>query len=214
MKKFLKKLLPYFLSIALIAVMMPLAFSSCELPDNPADDTAEKQAACEKLDSLADKSYSSVNLTITTEDDGKVLVSTYELTANTVEYSIEKLTSFTEEDGVIVAPDSYQETFTGTAEVKDNKVISLDGNLEMPAYDVLVGGFSFVYDNLTEYTLGEGTDTFKVTDATAFFGTNVDTADMSVSATYNDSALVSLTVTYTTGGVAVTLNYSYGSVAE
>lgn len=213
MKKLLKKLLPYILSIALIAVMVPLAFSSCEMP-TPQGDEAEKQAACEKLNTLADKTYEGVNLVITTDDGEKTLVSTFAFSADTVEYSIEKLTSFTVEDGNIVAPENYKETFTGIAEVRGDKVISLEGNLEMPAYNTLVGGFNFNYENLTDYTMNEGTDSFGVTDASAFLGTSVEATGMTVSATYSDTALVSVSITYTVGNVTVTLDYSYGEVVD
>lgn len=213
MKKLLKKVLPYVFSIALIFVMLPLLFASCNKPEDPTDDL-DKQAACEKLDTLVDKSYSTVNLTVTTKNGDITLVSAYEFSLDKVEYSIDKLTSFTLEDGVIVSPESYKETVTGTAEVKGDKVISLDGNLELPEYNVLVGGFNFDSENLTDYNKGEAADSFKVTDASAFLGTTVNTSDMNVSAVYNDNALISITVTYTDGDVSVTLNYSYGNLAE
>ena len=117
------------------------------------------------------------------------------------------------ENGEVKVPESYKKTETGIAEIKNNKVISLDGNIEMPTFTVLTGGFNFDSTNLTNYIKDGETATFDVIDASTFLGTSVSTNDMKITAVYNETKLVSLTVTYTANRFTVTLNYVYGNVA-
>ena len=193
--------------------------SSYASTDDPDDNNGlfteeEKQIACEVLNTLTEKAYSTIELTITTSVGGNELSSKYVLSADKVEYTIEKLVGFTVEDGVIIAPENHKTTVTGFAEVKGDKIVSIDGNLEIPEYQVLVGGFNFVPSNLNDYrNNGEG-ETFSVQDASQFMGNNIDASDMTVSVCYDNIALVSLTVAYTTGTADITFNYTFGTLAQ
>ena len=200
----------------------PIEIPGGNEPGDDPIDTPEKTEeelkieACDTFNGYAALTYMQVNLDIVTVSGGAVLTSSFYLNRNNeVEYSIEQIAKFEiREDGSVIAPDSYISVTEGTLTLSaGNNVVNVNGEfVSIPTYDILLGNFNFDYSNLENYELGDGYASFDVIDASVFFGTETELADMSVKVCFSDNGFTLISVNATLGESGVEYNYFFGEV--
>lgn len=178
-------------------------------PTPPADDVQQPdtQTVYELLTDLGAKSYRTVKLKVVTTTEIAELSASYVLTNKTVTYSIEQLNTLTFDGDM--SPD-YKTILTGSAEIENGKVVSLDGeNAKLPYYSELKGEFIFDEQNFENVCDAEGYFTAEVISASGFYGADVNVSDLKVEVEYSDTALIKLTLRFNTDNSSVVTVYEF-----
>ncbi len=172
--------------------------------------------AYDKLNSLIAKTPSSVQLSVSVTLDGETLTGEYDTTATdggyTVEYSYEKFNTFEETDGGYVVPDEIKSTFEGSIVVKDGKIVEQDGADADISFDQMTAaGLKFDAEYFKNEVSEDERFSADVTDPDAFLQGDVDCTAMKVEVRYNDEAIASLVISYTSSENAqVVIEYTFG----
>ncbi len=175
----------------------------------------DKKTAYDVLNELAKVDYSEIKLETTVTADGESLKGEYKSTAidggYRVEYEYEKINTFIESDGKIVAPDEYKSKFSGSATVKNGTVTEQSGaDFDLPLGGLTASNFKFDEANFSDVTQKNGDFSAKVKNVNAFLGKTVSCTDMTVAVKYANAAFNSLTIRYaTTDGTQVVLTYTF-----
>ena len=204
----------------LVKISLLLAFASCTLgsggtssgadTDKDQDQGEDTTKVYERLDDLANKDYLSVSLNIKTTTGIFELNSAYELTKESVVYSVEQFNMLPSDGNIDAANPSNKTTLSGTAVIVNDKVHSLDGDrVEIPAYDVLSGSFNFAESYFTNVEDSNGRFSADVTAVSDFFGAQNTAENMHVIVEYNTSSLESIVITYSTENSDVVITYEF-----
>ncbi|MBQ7343727.1 MAG: hypothetical protein IJW53_03060 [Clostridia bacterium] len=177
----------------------------------PGGNTGEVTAdVWETLQSLSEKKYSSVKLSIKTVTGNIELESDYTLMDSEVTYSVERLNLLPTDGNLGDASSSYKTTYTGVATVKDGKVETIAGEaVSIPSYDELKGSFNFREKNFEGVKDENGRFEANVLSPTDFLGSSVDMRDMRITVTYNNNSLQKLEITYVLKDSTVTTVYEF-----
>lgn len=166
----------------------------------------------DNLNNLVQKRYSSVTISVTTNDGTDELNGTYMLTENngvvSVAYSYEQLATFEEEDSKLVAPENRVVTKSGTAKLQNGKVI--EGNadeLNISASSLTISNLKFAEEYFASISQTEGEFSAYVVQPTAFMRANTSCENMAMNVKYTDSALIFVNISYKIGATSV--NYLY-----
>lgn len=164
------------------------------------------------LNDLTKQSYTKIQLDITTLTGDIELEANYALTANKVEYSIERLNLLPSDGNLNNISPNYKTTIQGTATIENGKVTKLDNeDVNLPEYDELKGDFDFKESYFKNIQTENGKFTADVVNASAFVGTNKTISDMKIVAEYSDAAFQKMTITYKTSNSTITLVYVFES---
>lgn len=198
----------------LICIALLIAMTACLGPQEPEptpDPKPPTPTVYEKLNGFAELSYRQIDISIVTVIGKVELSSNFALNSENVAYSIEKLNTFPTDGNFSGIPSSYKTTYTGSAEIKDGKVIKLDNNdVMLPDAYTLQGKFDFAKSNLENVVLKNGRLIGDVISPSALFGKEVDVEDVKIDVEYSDSAFERITIIYTTENVTVTTVYEFG----
>jgi hypothetical protein len=134
-----------------------------------------------------------------------------------VTYYIEKLASFKFDDnGNVIPPKDYKEIFEGTVILGSNtEDFILDGEfVSITDFDVLMGNFNFVAENVGDYQKKQNGESknvsFEVLDASEFLGTQMDGVEnMTVSVSYSKAGISAITIQYATKNAEVKMDYYF-----
>ena len=155
-----------------------------------------------------------VTLTSKTIEDDIEFDGTYTIIENegtySISYSYEELSTFSVNDGVIVAPESFKTTQTGSMKVKDGKVIERNGaeaNISVTALDVQ--GITLSQSALTDVRTENGTFSATVSSLQTVTGMTTAVTSASISITYNDTKITRLVLTYATSSYSTTITYAF-----
>jgi len=164
----------------------------------------------ENLTELTQKSYNTVKIEVRTNTGGIELNSSYVITDQSVEYSVQRMNAI-DEDNISALPEEYMSTYSGKAVVENGVLTVLDGeNVTLPSYNELKGAFSFKKENFKNVLEEEGKFTADVISAKDFLG--IDTAeiqDMTVTVEYNTEGFKKIQIEYKTALSTVTAVYTF-----
>lgn len=152
----------------------------------------------DELNSMINKSYSKIELTVTDTFDGDTsLVSEYTMQYSeggvTVSYSVERFSSLS-----LGGDDWLITVYTGEAVIKDGSVVSVTGDDIGITADITKTGFTFkqeYFANVNESILGIRLEA-DVVNPGGFTGTDMTCTDMKVKADYFD-AFTEMQIAYT-----------------
>ena len=200
----------------MLMFMLLMEMSGCSeinKPDtSPEGDNTDTQTIYEELESLAEKEYKKIKITIVTNTNGFQLSAQYELSQYTVLYSIERFNMLPTDGNVSDILPEYKTTITGSAIVDDGEIIILDGaNVTIPAYDELSGNFNFDENNLKNVEINNNTFKAEILSPSEFYGSEVNAQNMNIEVQYSDAALCKITITYQTTHSTVTTTYEFES---
>ena len=203
-------------SILMILALL-MAFVSCNGNNGndtqggtDTDQTTNTKTVYVRLDALAKKNYSSVYLDITTTTGMLELNSSYEITKESVVYSVERLNTLPSDGNIATADKSYKTTLSGSAVIVDGKVESLDGDpVDIPLYAVLLGSFNFSERYFANVEESDGRFSADVVSPSDFFDTQKAVENMHITVEYNSSSLKSIVITYNTETSDVTIAYQF-----
>ena len=164
----------------------------------------------DQLDSLATKSYRSVDLRVVTTTGDVQLLANYSLTQNNISYSVEKLNTLPSDGNLAGVSPECKTTYTGSAKIVDGKVTEFDGDaVTLPSYDELRGAFNFDEVNLTNVVIQNNSLNADVTSPSSFLGSSVDAKNMEIEVEYTTEALSKVTITYQTNKSTVLVEYEF-----
>ena len=176
------------------------------LPDG---DKEESEDIYSRLGGLANREYGLITLDITSTTSHVSLGARYEISADEVRYSVEKLNRISIDD-IASNPASYKKTLTGVATVKNGVIVSINGDdVELPEYTEMRGLFSFSESCFRDAKDENGVFTADIVDPDSFFNRDVDVSGARISVVYTDEALVSITVSYSTSAATVAAVYTF-----
>lgn len=200
----MKKIISIILFLALL-----MCATSCKKKDDD-DNPSDTQTVYERLDDMADKSYSSVSVSIVTSTAKAQIFASYVLAQTDISYSIEQINALPT-DGVITGtPSNFKTTLSGNAKVVNGKLVSVDGdNVSLPSYNELNGNFNFNEENLKNVVVGNGSLKADVISPSKFYGTSIDANEMSIDVTFSTDSLIRVTVTYKTENASVKTVYDF-----
>ena len=164
----------------------------------------------DRLNDLAEASYSMVELHITTQSGDVELKGAYVLTPDQVTYSVEQLNLLPSEGTLDGGSPSYKITLEGTATIENGKITHFDGDaVELPSHVELSGAFHFQENYFKNVQMKDGEFTAEVVSVSAFLGTNQELSDVKLAVKYNDSAFERIVITYKTENASVTTEYVF-----
>ena len=184
---------------------------SADTDDTPAPDgdKEESEDIYSRLAELANREYGLITLDITSTTSHVSLGARYEISADEVRYSVERLNRISIDD-IASNPASYKKTLTGVATVKNGVIVSINGDdVELPEYTELKGLFTFDEKCFCEVKDEGGVFTADIVNPDSFFTRDVDVTDARISVVYTDDALVSITLSYTTSAATVVAVYTF-----
>lgn len=147
-------------------------------------------------------------------EDGDVFNGSYIVTEVsgiiTVEYSYEKLSTYTIVNDEIVAPDSYKTTVTGSAKIMDDKVIEQNGEtINLSAESFNVSGISLSEANLTDVQTGDGNFSAIISSLTSVTGLNISATDATINISYTETSITKIVLTYSTSSYKMEMSYTF-----
>ena len=192
-----------FIYLTALLTVLILVFTSCA-PQPVEPDIYEK------LDNMVSEDYSSLTVTVTTENAFGILNSTYAIKygSNTaVDYTEETFSEYEIADGEYVIPEEQKVTKSGSFTLDGKSVTLRDGitlnRLGKP-------DFSFAKGNFSSVKSGEDSFSANVVNVKGFLGFTADAENMKVSADFAGEKLTSVVLDYeTAAGTAVTLTYIF-----
>lgn len=214
------------ISILMLCALL-VSMAGCALPENPtptppgenppsenppaenppAENPPAEQTVYEKLDSLAEKAYKRVSLSVVTNTNGIELCAEYMISANNVIYSVEKL-NLIDPDGDLTA--DYKTRFVGSASVSGGEIKTLDGAVvDLPSVEELKGRFNFDESNFENVKNANNSFHAEVISPSELYGSNVNAQNMEIEVAYSETALVKIVITYNTSASAVTTTYEF-----
>lgn len=164
-----------------------------------------------ELRAMVGEEYSSLTIWITTETDGRRLQSSYTLTSDgDVTYTVERLTTFEEQDGAYVIPESYKETLRGSAHVENGTVTQQSGDeVELDLARICMPKPNFDSKYFADVKDKDGSFQAKVTNPTGFLGRAVSYTNMTLTVLYRET-LPKMTISYTSkSGSSVIVQYQF-----
>ena len=198
------------LFIITITLVLVLSLTACIAVDNVYND----------LNNMAEKGYSKIDLTISTQTEGVTLIDTINFLFDTTDgeidknngkatYKTQRLGKYQVVDGVLVAPENYILEKEGSATVKDGKVITQDGEEIYSGVNGL--GLNFKKSYFVEINKSEGLFEAKVINPEGLFGAeDMDAVNMSIKVAYSGKNFNRIQISYSTfEGTKVTLNYKF-----
>lgn len=162
------------------------------------------------LNELASKSYSQIELNISTATGDIELMASYVLTNTEVTYAVEQL-NLLPSDGNIenISPD-HKVTLSGSATLENGRITKIDGEaVSLPSYDELTGAFNFTENNFRNVRKDHGKIAADVISASEFLEIDKTINDMRITVEYSSSALQKITITYNTINSAVEMVYEF-----
>lgn len=173
----------------------------------------------EDLAEYAKKESDRSVVTVTTERDGETLTDRYELKRGenggyTVEFTLERLSTFEEKNGEIVLPESDRKTLRGKIMFgADGDVTGREGEeIDLPVKSLSPRGFDFREENFSDPVFEEGSFRAKVKNAAAFLNAaELKAEDMTVEASVEAERIKQLSVSYSIDGNHVTIVYEFSN---
>ena len=167
------------------------------------------QQGSEQLNEKLKANYSQISLSVTTKYLCETLKSTVTTTTerdvSTVTYSVQQFATFNE--GI---PESLIVTKQGTLTVEKGVITSMDGDeADIDVSGVSAGNLSFDDNYFKNANLTATQFTAEVSAPAAFLGTAVQCSDMKVSATFDNTFVKTIVITYTADGAEVTYSYQF-----
>ena len=209
------------ISILMLCALL-VSMAGCALPENstptppggnppsenpPSENSPAEQTVYEKLDSLAEKAYKRVSLSIVTNTNGIELCAEYMMSANNVIYSVEKL-NLIDPNGDLSA--DYKTRLVGSAAVSGGEIKTLDGAaVDLPSVEELKGCFNFDENNFKNVENANNSFHAEVISPSELYGSDVNAQDMAIEVEYSETALVKIVITYKTAASDVTTTYEF-----
>ena len=195
------------ISLTLMLFML-VSPSSCDIFDGLFDGS---EVVCELLDKLVKEEYSEIVIDVYTTTNGVALQSKYILTSTLVKCQIEQLNKLPEDGNLSGEIPSFKYTIEVTAEIKNGKVVKLDGeSVSLPSYNQLKGRFDFNKNNFENIDISEsGMFKADVVSPDDFFGATTDARDVKVCVEYSDDYLETIIIDYKTDYSTVQLSYEF-----
>ena len=209
------------ISILMLCALL-VSMAGCALPENstptppggnppsenpPSENSPAEQTVYEKLDSLAEKAYKRVSLSIVTNTNGIELCAEYMMSANNVIYSVEKL-NLIDPNGDLSA--DYKTRLVGSAAVSGGEIKTLDGAaVDLPSVEELKGCFNFDENNFKNVENANNSFHAEVISPSELYGSDVNAQDMTIEVAYSETALVKIVITYKTAASDVTTTYEF-----
>ena len=195
-----KKFITLTLSLLVVLVVAFVCFAGCD-------------SVYKSLNKIINDNYDNITVTITTEQDGFTLTSTFSV-KNTngqsiVNYSVQNFLPIDANAGV--SGDGI-ETKVGTVILKDGKVVEQTGDpVDITFGDVTNINLHFSESNLADVTDENGIFSAKVTNPQRFMDSpSLTCSDMTVMFAYEGSANYTVVIRYLSeAGAAVTINYTF-----
>ena len=171
----------------------------------------ESEVVCELLNDLVKEEYSEIVIDVYTTTNGVTLQSKYTLTSTLVKYQIEQLNKLPEDGNLSGEIPSFKFTIEGIAEIKNGKVVKLDGeSVSLPSYNQLKGSFDFNKNNFKNIDISSsGVFKADVVSPDDFFGATTDARDVRVCVEYSDDYLETIIIDYKTDYSTVQLSYEF-----
>lgn len=187
---------------AICALLALAALSGCAQP-----------TVFETLSLLSKKEYSAVVLEVTAAGENASLSGRYAVTAEDggrrIEYTYDSLATVEETDEGLVFPEEAVVTKSGSMTVKDGAVVSREGDeADLPLGCLTAAGMRFSEENFTAVEEEEGRVFATLTDISAFLG-GLSGTDGRLTAEYSAEGLKTVSVTFTSGGYACSLRYTF-----
>ena len=211
------------ISILMLCALL-VSMAGCALPENPtptppgenppsenppAENPPAEQTVYEKLDSLAERAYKRVSLSIVTNTNGIELCAEYMMSANNVIYSVEKL-NLIDPNGDLSA--DYKTRLVGSAAVSGGEIKTLDGAaVDLPSVEELKGCFNFDENNFKNVENANNSFRAEVISPSELYGSDVNAQDMTIEVEYSETALVKIVITYKTSASDVTTTYEFAA---
>lgn len=176
----------------------------------------EHREAANTINKLATAEHTFMKLDIYTIKDDVQLASYYRIDTSLeeaqVEYSVQTVGTFREENGVILPPESFIVTHHGVGELMQGRLISLNGDpVNLPYVDALKG--SLYIDLNTCANIQYENDAFFAFDCYdpyTLLGTDIASDSVRVNIKYSKDAIHWMSVDYITyDGVNVSIQYSF-----
>ena len=198
-------------TLSLVALMLicSICFISCGNRNNNSSGNNEGTShVYSTLNALIQKDYSKVNISTTVVIDDITLVSEYDVTDNSIYYSVEKMNYLS--DNIYEMPEDYKTTVSGSATISNGQVIkNNEDSVTLPSYAELNGKFDFKESNFTNVNNKQGSFSANVNNLSNLIGQNVVAFNANITVEYNDSAITTLVLTYQTSASKVTTVYSF-----
>lgn len=190
------------LVVVCILLVCVLAFVGCGRTTDKGN-KKKTESVYDVLNDIIKVNYSVVELDVTVTNSERLngkYISTAIDGGYRVEYKYERINTFTEVDGEIIAPEEYKSELSGSAIVKNGAITEQSGaELSVPLSGLTAANFKFKKDYFENVTEKDGEFTaLKVKNIKAFLGETVACADMSVVVTYTKTELKSVSISYVT----------------
>ena len=193
----------------IISILLLVCLTACEVGEIETTTLAPVEI-CEKLNGFLNVTYQTVRLDIATKTGAMELSSSYLLSKDNVEYTVEKMNRLPIDGEMPDTPSGYKTTLRGTAVIVDGQVTKLDGDeVTLPSYEELRGQFHFDEGNFENVFSNRKTFSADVISPSAFYGAEVDMENMHIEVAYSQNALVSIVITYQTVHSSVTVTYQF-----
>ncbi len=179
------------IALGLILVLV-LSLSSC-FGGNKVEE------AYKTLNELVTKLDENYNLsTVITSPDGHVVTESYTFHGENVLYRVERLNGFTSNGDGYEAPNEYKDV--------TERFLTPEEIAQLPA----VPAFNFSSKSLSNGEVLEASLTADITNTTEFMGVKLDGKDIELTVFYNDSAISSIIINYTSNnGNNVVITYEF-----
>lgn len=188
----MKKIIASLLLICSMLICLP----SC-------GNNTEADKALKKLDTLAKNPSTDYYITIEVKNKlGEKITEQYDVSffyvKRMVDYRIERLNSFTVDGESIIAPDEYKTVTVGSYDLET----SAEARFDLPA-------FSFTDKALKDYKLEYGVFTAIIADPIEFFGKDLDCKDATLTVSYTESKINTVSISYKAeSGNVTTITYT------
>lgn len=199
-KKLLTIVLPCALVVVLVAVFL-IVYFCCFASD-----------IYSELGKIANAKHSNISVTITAEQDGETLTSSFEIhnsgNRSVINYSVENFAEINPDTGE--GGDAV--TAVGRVELVDGKVLQQSGDeVDINFGNVTKFTLYFAKDNFQDVKTENGIFSAKVTNPKAFMDSpSLVCKDMTVMFVYMGSEENVIVIAYTSeGGAAVTITYTF-----
>lgn len=200
-----KKLLSICLVVILTLAVICLA--SCK------DESAEK---LREINAALRMDYSEINLNISTLSDNANLSANYIIAKNNgeteVSYEVDRLNEFNVDDDNVFSPVEFMTHLTGTAVVRNDTIVSIDGDVidESMIVDVANVRMELRLSYFGKISVTDNGITTRVINPQGFLNNDDFSCDfMTLKVIMAGKALSHITITYESGDKLVTMNYSF-----
>ena len=197
-------------SVILIFALL-MSFASCDFLDIlGGGDKTEEANIYTTLNEFTKLPYRKVTLSTVVKTGDTELTAQYVLKKTTVTYAIEQMSQLPTDGVLDNVPTTDKTVLSGTATIKDGKVIALDGaEVNLPQYDELKGAFNFeesFFKNVEETSTSFSAD---VVSPDKFLNTAKKIENLKIEVKYNTKAITLIVLTYNTANSTVTSTYMF-----